>query len=122
MRLPGQNRLPHSPTEIKGAFGGLDLQNIKLLWLDEQAGTEFRIIDLDVSTGRIVPNKAFPMTLHLDASASGELDIIFDLEANVEYLIKQQRLTLDSMALSLNEFQVDGQVQVSNFSKPALKV
>jgi len=109
------------PTEIKGAFGGLDLQNIKLLWLDEQAGTEFRIIDLDVSTGRVVPNKAFPMTLHLDASASGELDIIFDLEANVEYLIKQQRLTLDSMALSLNEFQVDGQVQVSNFAKPALR-
>ena len=109
------------PTEIKGAFGGLDLQNIKLLWLDEQAGTEFRIIDLDVSTGRIVPNKAFPMKLHLDASASGELDIIFDLEANVEYLIKQQRLTLDSMALALNEFQVDGRVQVSNFAKPALR-
>jgi AsmA protein len=109
------------PTEIKGAFGGLDLQNIKLLWLDEQAGTEFRIIDLDVSTGRIVPNKAFPMTLHLDASASGELDIIFDLEANVEYLINQQRLTLDSMALALNEFQVDGRVQVSNFARPALR-
>ena len=107
--------------EIKGAFGGLDLQNIKLLWLDEQAGTEFRIIDLDVSTGRIVPNEAFPMTLHLDANASGELDIIFDLEANVEYLIEQQQLTLDSMALALNEFQVGGRVQVSNFAKPALR-
>ncbi len=107
--------------EIKGAFGGLDLQNIKLLWLDEQAGTEFRIIDLDVSTGRIVPNEAFPMTLHLDASASGELDIIFDLQANVEYLIEQQQLTLDSMALALNEFQVGGRVQVSNFAKPALR-
>ena len=107
--------------EIKGAFGGLDLQNIKLLWLDEQAGTEFRVIDLDVSTGRIVPNEAFPMTLHLDASASGELDIIFDLKANVEYLIEQQQLTLDSMALALNEFQVGGRVQVSNFAKPALR-
>jgi len=107
--------------EIKGAFGGLDLQNIKLLWLDEQAGTEFRITDLDVSTGRIVPNEAFPMTLHLDANASGELDIIFDLKANVEYLIEQQQLTLDSMALALNEFQVDGRVQVSNFAKPALR-
>jgi AsmA protein len=61
------------------------------------------------------------MTLHLDASASGELDIIFDLEANVEYLINQQRLTLDSMALALNEFQVDGRVQVSNFARPALR-
>ena len=63
--------------EIKGAFGGLDLENIKLLWQDEQAGSEFRIVDLDISTGRIVPNEAFPMTLHLDASASGDLDIIF---------------------------------------------
>ena len=107
--------------EIKGAFGGLDLQNIKLLWLDEQAGTEFRIIDLDVSSGRIVPNEAFPITLHLDANASGELDIIFDLQANVEYLIEQQQLTLDSMALALNEFQVGGRVQVSNFAKPALR-
>ena len=51
-----------SDFEIKAAFGGLDLQNIKLLWLDEQAGTEFRITDLDISTGRIVPNEAFPMT------------------------------------------------------------
>jgi AsmA protein len=107
--------------EIKGAFGGLDLQNIKLLWLDEQTGTEFRIIDLDVSSGRIVPNEAFPITLHLDANASGELDIIFDLEASVEYLIEQQQLTLDSMALALNEFQVGGRVQVSNFAKPALR-
>jgi AsmA protein len=110
-----------SDFEIKAAFGGLDLQNIKLLWLDQQAGTEFRITDLDISTGRIVPNEAFPMTLHLDASASGELDIVFDIEANVEYLIEQQRLTLDSMALALNEFQVDGRVQVSNFAKPALR-
>jgi AsmA protein len=110
-----------SDFEIKAAFGGLDLQNIKLLWLDQQAGTEFRITDLDISTGRIVPNEAFPMTLHLDASASGELDIVFDIKANVEYLIEQQRLTLDSMALALNEFQVDGRVQVSNFAKPALR-
>jgi len=110
-----------SGIEIKAAFGGLDLQNIKLLWLDEQAGTEFRIKDLDISSGRIVPNEAFPMTLHLDASASGELDVVFDIEANVKYLIEQQRLTLDSMALALNEFQVDGRVQVSNFANPALR-
>jgi AsmA protein len=110
-----------SDFEIKAAFGGLDLRNIKLLWLDEQAGTEFRINDLDISTGRMVANEAFPMTLHLDASASGELDIVFDLEANVEYLIERQQLTLDDMVLALNEFQVGGQVQVSNFAAPALR-
>jgi AsmA protein len=110
-----------SDFEIKAVFGGLDLQNIKLLWLDEQAGTEFRITDLDISTGRIVPNETFPMTLHLDASASGELDIVFDIKANVEYLIEQQQLTLDSMAMALNEFQVGGRVQINNFTNPALR-
>jgi len=110
-----------SDFEIKAAFGGLDLQNIKLLWLDEQAGTEFRITDLDISTGRIVPNETFPMTLHLDASAGGELDIVFDIKADVEYLIEQQQLTLDNMALALNEFQVGGRVQISNFANPALR-
>ena len=110
-----------SDFEIKGAFGGLDLENIKLLWQDEQAGSEFRIVDLDISTGRIVPNEAFPMTLHLDASASGDLDIIFDIEANVEYLIEQQQLALRDMALKLNEFQIGGSVQVANFAQPAVK-
>ena len=110
-----------SDFEIKGAFGGLDLENIKLLWRDEQAGSEFRIVDLDISTGRIVPNEAFPMTLHLDARASGDLDIIFDIKANVEYLIEQQQLALRDMALKLNEFEIGGSVQVSNFAKPAVK-
>ena len=110
-----------SDFEIKGAFGGLDLENIKLLWQDEQAGSEFRIVDLDISTGRIEPNQAFPMTLHLDASASGDLEIIFDIKANVEYLIEQQQLALRDMALKLNEFQIGGSVQVANFAKPAVK-
>ncbi|MBT8435642.1 MAG: AsmA family protein, partial [Gammaproteobacteria bacterium] len=110
-----------SEFEIKGAFGGLDLENMKLLWQDQQAGSEFRIVDLDISTGRIEPNQAFPMTLHLDANASGDLDIIFDIEANVEYLIEQQQLALRDMALKLNEFQIGGSVQVANFAKPRLK-
>ena len=110
-----------SDFEIKGAFGGLDLENIKLLWQDEQAGSEFRIVDLDISTGRIEPNQAFPMTLHLDASASGDLEIIFDIKANVEYLIEQQQLALRDMALKLNEFQIGGSVQVANFARPAVR-
>ena len=110
-----------SDFEIKGAFGGLDLENIQLLWQDQQAGTEFRIVDLDIGTGRIVPNESFPMTLHLDAKASGELDIVFDLKTNVTYLIEQQSLTLSEMALLLNEFQIGGNVQVANFAKPAVK-
>jgi AsmA protein len=104
--------------EIKGAFGGLDLENIKLLWLDEQAGTKVEIHDLDIGTGRIEPNKPFPMTLHLDASASGDLDVVFDFSSQVEYLLDKQQLTFNEMTLALNEFEVGGFLQLSDFAKP----
>jgi AsmA protein len=107
--------------EIKGAFAGLEIDNLKLLWLDEQAGEEYRVTDLDISTGRIAPNESFPLKLHLDARASGDLDIVFDLNTRVKYLIEQQQLTLSEMTLALNEFEIGGQLQVSNFAKPALR-
>jgi len=107
--------------ELKGAFAGLEIENLKLLWLDEQAGERYQVTDLDVSTGRIAPNESFPLTLHLDARASGDLDIVFDLKTNVAYLIDQQRLTLSEMILALNEFEIGGMLQVSNFAKPALR-
>ena len=107
--------------ELKGAFAGLEIDNLKLLWLDEQAGEEYRVTDLDISTGRIAPNESFPLNLHLDASASGDLDIVFDLNTTVEYLIKQQQLTLSEMKLALNEFEIGGRLQVGNFTKPALR-
>jgi len=103
--------------ELRGAFGGLDLQNVRLLWLDEQAGKKFEVTDLDVSTGRIVPDQAFPMTLHVDASADDVL-ISLDFAADVEYLIGKQRLTLSRMQLALNEFEIGGSLQLSDFSRP----
>ncbi len=107
--------------ELKGAFAGLEIENLKLLWLDEQAGERYQVTDLDISTGRIAPNESFPLTLHFDASASGDLDIVFDLKTDVEYLIDQQRLTLNEMILALNEFEIGGMLQISNFAKPALR-
>jgi AsmA protein len=107
--------------ELKGAFAGLEIENLRLLWLDEQAGERYQVTDLDISTGRIAPNESFPLTLHLDASAGGDLDIVVDLKTNVEYLIDQQRLTLNQMILALNQFKIGGMLQVSNFAKPALR-
>jgi AsmA protein len=107
--------------EFRGAFAGLQIENLKLLWLDEQAAERYQVTDLDISTGRIVANQSFPLTMHLDASASGDLDIVFDLHSDVEYLIDQQRLTLNDMILELNQFKIGGMLQVSNFAKPALR-
>ena len=112
---------PASEFELRGAFAGLEIDNLKLLWLDEQAGERYQVTDLDISTGRIVANQSFPLTMHLDASASGDLDIVFDLQSDVEYLIDQQRLTLNDMMLELNQFRIGGMLQVSNFAKPALR-
>jgi AsmA protein len=107
-----------STIPIEGAFGGLDLQNIKLLWLDEQAGQEYRINDLDISTGRIVPNKSFPITMHLDASGSGDVKVMLDFKSDIEFLIEQQQLTLENITLALNEYQIAGRLQLSDFNKP----
>lgn len=103
--------------QIEAAFAGLDLENIKLLWLDEQAGDRFEITDLDIATGRIEPDQPFPLTLHLDASADGGLDIVFDFESQVEFLIEQQQLTFSEMLLSLNEFAIGGRLQLSDFKR-----
>jgi len=105
----------------KAAFAGLEIENLKLLWLDEQAGERYEVTDLDISTGRIALNQSFPMTMHLDASNSAGLEIAFDLQTDVEYLIEQQRLSLQQMTLALNEFEIGGNLQVSNFAKPALR-
>jgi AsmA protein len=107
--------------ELKGAFAGLDIQNLKLLWLDEQAGSRYQVTDLDISTGRIAPNESFPLTLHVDANNGAGDKVRIDLGTNVEYLIEQQRLSLNDIKLALNEFAIGGKVQVSNFNKPALR-
>jgi len=118
---PKQTAAKADEFELKGAFAGLEIDNLKLLWLDEQAGTRYKVTDLDISTGRIAPNESFSLKLHLDARGSGDLDIVFDLNTSVEYLIAQQQLTLGELTLALNEFKIGGQVQVSNFAKPALR-
>lgn len=102
--------------DIKGAFGGLDLKNIRLLWLDEQAQSKLEVTDLDISTGRIVPNRPFPLKLHLETR--GDVDVSVDLQSDIEYLFEQQRLTLDKIQLALNEYQVSGSLRLADFAKP----
>jgi len=112
---------PPASVEITGAFGGLDLQNIKLLWLDEQAGSQYRINDLDITTGRIVPNQPFPLSLHVDADSAGEFNLTMDFKADLLYLIEQEKLSLENILLALNEFEITGQAGVSNFAQPAIE-
>ena len=107
--------------EIKGSFAGLDLQNVRLLWLDEQAGSQFRVTDLDITTGRIAPNQAFPLEMHINADSAGEFRLGLDFKADLLYLVEQKELRLDNILLALNEFEVSGRVKLSNFAQPALE-
>jgi AsmA protein len=43
---------------------------------------------------------------------------VFDLKSQIEYLIDKQQLTLSDMALALNEFEIGGRLQLSDFAKP----
>ena len=105
-----------SVRDIKGAFGGLDLQNIRLLWLDQQAQSKVEVTDLDISTGRIVPNQPFPLKLHL--VTRGDVDVSVDLQSDIEYLLEEQRLTLDKIQLALNEYEVSGSLRLADFARP----
>lgn len=106
--------------ELRGAFGGLDLQNIQLSWRDRQAGTEYRVTDLDLSTGRIEPDKPFPLNLQLEVK--GDADVTVALDTMVEYLIAQQRLTLSELRLALNQFTIGGQLRLIDFRRPTPKL
>ncbi|NNE64351.1 MAG: AsmA family protein [Gammaproteobacteria bacterium] len=89
------------PMQITGAFGGLDIQNARLLWADKQAGVEYRVNDLDLTTGRVTPNSPFPLDLHMAVQSGSEIDAIIDLDSEVHYLLDSNRLNLKDVNFKL---------------------
>ena len=89
------------PMQITGAFGGLDIQNARLLWADKQAGVEYRVNDLDLKTGRISPNSPFSLDLHVALQSGSEIDAIIDLDSEVHYLLDTNRLNLKDVNLKV---------------------
>ncbi len=87
---------------ITGAFGGLDIENVRLLWTDKQAGVEYRVNDLDLRTGRITPNSPFSLKLHVAVQSGSEIDAVLDLDSQVHYLLETNRLNLNEVDLKLS--------------------
>ena len=87
--------------KISGAFGGLNIENARLLWKDAQAGVEYRISDLDLSTGRITPDAPFPLEMHLAVQSGSEIDANIDIDSQIQYLFDDGRLKLDKLSLML---------------------
>ena len=90
------------PMTFSGAFGGLNIQNARLLWKDAQAGVEYRVSDLDLTTGRITPDKPFPLKMHIAVQSGSEIDAVVDFTSQFQYFFDTQRLKLDNLALKLD--------------------
>jgi len=87
--------------EIKGAFGGINMQNARLLWKDDQAGVEYRINDLNFTTGRITPDAPFDLQLQMVLQTSDGIEVNFDLGGQIQYLINESLLNIDDFELEV---------------------
>ncbi|MFV2032003.1 MAG: AsmA family protein, partial [Gammaproteobacteria bacterium] len=89
------------PMTIKGAFGGLNIQNARLSWKDAQAGAEYRVRDLDLTTGRITPDAPFSIEMRLAFESRNEITARVDLRSQILFLINDNRLKLTDFKLDL---------------------
>ena len=87
-------------TPIKGSFGGLVINNARLVWADAQTGVEYRVDDLDIETGKVTPDKPFALKLHTALQSKDEIDANIDLEGNIQYLMRQGQLIITELKLT----------------------
>jgi len=92
---------PTSIPALAGSFAGLNIQRANLVWRDDTTGDEYRVKDLQLVTGRIAPDSAFPVQLSLALSNKQALNATLKLDA-LAGLFKQRLsitdLRLDSVA------------------------
>jgi len=149
-----------TPVQLKGAFGGVNMQNARLLWKDDAAGVEYQVNDLDFTTGRITPDAPFDLQLHMAVQTADGIDANIDLAGQIQYLINDavlkigdldldvaaqgsmlplgkiqigissQSTTLDlqrnsvkleGLELSLDDSRLNGSINVTDMSKPAVE-
>ncbi|MDH5355516.1 MAG: AsmA family protein [Gammaproteobacteria bacterium] len=99
---PSSEKAGEKTIKLQGAFGGLNIQNASLLWKDDQAGVEFRVDDLDLTTGRITPDGAFPLQLQVLVQSGSEIDAKLNLDSDVQYLLESGELRLSNLALKVD--------------------
>jgi len=87
-------------TPLKGSFGGLVINNARLVWADAQTGVEYRVDDLDIETGKVTPDKPFALKLHTALQSKNEIDANIDLEGNIQYLMEQGQLRITELKLT----------------------
>ena len=111
------------PVKIEGSFGGINMQNARLLWKDDQAGVEYRISDFDLKTGRITADEPFALQLHLVLQSAEEISASVDLEAKIQYMINDNQIKIDDLNIDIaaeGSVLPNGQVQIGIASQSLL--
>ncbi len=101
--------------EIRGSFGGLNINNARLLWRDAQAGVEYRIDNLNITTGTITADKPFALKLHMALQSKNEIDAIIDLSGDIQYFVSEN-------LLKINNLKTDVAVQGALLPKPEIQL
>jgi AsmA protein len=98
--VSGSDTSVQAATPLKGSFGGLVINNARLVWADAQTGVEYRVDDLDIETGKVTPDKPFALKLHTNLQSKNEIDANIDLEGNIQYLMEQGQLRITELKLT----------------------
>lgn len=108
------------PMEISGAFGGLNITNAQLAWIDKQAGAEYQVQNLNIKTGRITPDAPFDLQLQVALESKDEIKADIDLVAQIQYLLDQGQLNLSDLVVNIaavGESLPLGKIQIGIASK-----
>ena len=104
------------PMQISGAFGGLNITNAQLSWVDVQAGEDYQVQNLAIKTGQITPGAPFDLQVQVTLESKGEIKADIDFVTQIQYWFDKEQLDLSDLAMSISavgESLPSGKIQVA---------
>ena len=93
------------PMDIIDAFGGLNITNARLSWVDEQAAHEYKVESLNIKTGRITADAPFALEVEMELAVTlesgGELTANVGVETQVQYVVDAGQVNLSGLVLNV---------------------
>ena len=93
------------PMDIIDAFGGLNITNARLSWVDEQAAHEYKVESLNIKTGRITADAPFALAVEMELAVTlesgSELTANVDVETQVQYVLNTAQVNLSGLVLNV---------------------
>jgi AsmA protein len=90
---------------LSGAFGGLNITNARLSWVDEQAGEEYKVESLNIKTSRITAEAPFDLEVEVELAVAlesgGELTANVDIETQVQYVLDAAQVNMSGLVLNV---------------------